>query len=95
MIRVSVMYPSGDSAPFDIDYYRTKHMEIVDRVMPSLVKREVDSGIDGPYVATAHLFFKSMEDFEAVRTGAGEAMSDIPNFTTIEPVVQISEIVDS
>jgi len=95
MVRVSVMYPRGENKHFDIDYYRTKHMEIVDRVMPTLGKREVDQGVDGPYMAVGHLYFDSMEDLQKSVGSAGEAIADIPSFTNIEPKNQISEIVDS
>jgi len=29
MFKVSVMYPNQEGAQFDIDYYRTKHMKLV------------------------------------------------------------------
>ena len=47
MIRVSVIYPAGEGKTFDMDYYKNQHMAIVDRVMPGLVKREIDEGVDG------------------------------------------------
>ncbi|MEK7216186.1 MAG: EthD family reductase [Chloroflexota bacterium] len=37
--------------------------------------------------------FKSLQDFQqAFGPHAGELMADIPNFTNIEPVIQISDI---
>ena len=41
MIKVSVIYPAGEGKTFDMEYYRTKHMDIVQRVMPGLVKVEI------------------------------------------------------
>ena len=58
MIRVSVMYPKSEGATFDMDYYKTTHMDIVDRTMKP-AKWEIDSGMDGPYIAIGHLFFES------------------------------------
>jgi uncharacterized protein (TIGR02118 family) len=94
MIKVSVMYPSGDDATFDMDYYKTKHMEIVDRTMKP-ARWEIDSGVDGPYIAIGNLYFDSMEAMQAGMGGAGEALADIPNFTNTESAVQVSQIVDS
>ena len=94
MIKVSVMYPSGDDATFDMEYYKTAHMEIVDRTMkPS--KWEIESGVDGPYVAIGNLYFESMDAMQAGMAGAGEALADIPNFTNTESAVQVSQIVDA
>ena len=92
MIRVSVMYPKSDDVTFDIEYYKTKHMEIVDRTMkPS--KWEVDSGMDGPYIAIGHLYFESSEALAAAMGESAEAMADIPNFTNAEAATQVSEVV--
>jgi len=94
MIKVSVMYPSGDDATFDMEYYKTAHMEIVDRTMqPS--RWEIESGMDGPYIAIGNLYFESIEAMQAGMGGAGEALADIPNFTNTESAVQVSQIVEA
>lgn len=92
MIKVSVMYPAGDDINFDIDYYKTTHFEIVERTMKP-AKWEVDSGVDGPYVAIGHLYFDDMEAMQAGMGEGGEALADIPNFTNAESVVQIANVV--
>ena len=96
MIRVTVLYPAGEGSTFDLDYYRDKHMEIVNRTLkPSRV--EIDKGVEGqPFMAGCHLFFDSMEAMQAGMGSpdAGEAMTDIPNFTNVQPQLQISEVVD-
>jgi len=94
MIKVSVMYPKGDDATFDMEYYKTKHMEIVDRTMKP-AKWDIESGIDGPYVAIGNLYFESMEALQAGMAAAGEAQADVPNFSNITSAVQVSEIVDT
>ena len=48
MIKVSVMYPKGDDTTFDIEYYKTTHMDIVERTMKP-AKIEIDSGNDRPW----------------------------------------------
>lgn len=94
MIKVSVMYPAGDDVTFDIDYYRTTHFEIVDRTMKP-TKWEIDSGVDGPYVACGHLYFDDMEAMQAAMGNAGESQADIPNFTNAEAAVQIANVIEA
>ncbi len=92
MIKVSVMYPKSEGSTFDMDYYKTKHMEIVDATMkPS--RWEIDGGVDGPYAAIGHLYFDSMDAMGAAMGNAGDAMADVANFTNIESAIQVSEIV--
>lgn len=103
MIRVSVLYPAKESAKFDHAYYAQKHMRMVgDRLKGSgLIRYEVDKGVAGgapgqpaPYVAVCHLYFNALEDFQkGIKEHGKEIMGDVPNYTTIQPVMQISEIV--
>ena len=91
---MSVLYLKGDDdATFDMDYYSSSHMAIVERTMkPSRI--EIDHGTNGPYIAAGHLYFDTPEAFQAGLGEAGEAQADVPNFTTCEQVMQISNIVD-
>ncbi len=96
MIRVSVLYPSGDDATFDMDYYRTTHMDIVRRTMkPSRI--EIDEGQPGqPFVAGCHLFFDSPEALGEAMSNPDtrETMSDIPNFSNTQPQMQVSTVIE-
>ena len=93
MIRVSVYYPAGEGTTFDMDYYKTTHHEIVMRVL-GCDKFEIDKAISGPNMAVGHLLFSSMEALQKGMGGAdaGEAQADVPNFTNVEPVIQIGEL---
>jgi uncharacterized protein (TIGR02118 family) len=105
MIRVSVMYPSGQGKKFDYDYYVNKHMTLVkNRIGAAGLRRlEVDRGLAGgapgtpaPYAAVGHLYFDSVADFQAAMKPHGkEFFADVPNFTDITPQMQISEIIHS
>jgi len=55
---------------------------------------EASPGTPAPFVAVVDLLFDSVEAFQAA-FGAAEAeiVADIPNYTSIEPVVQISETI--
>jgi uncharacterized protein (TIGR02118 family) len=93
MIKVSVLYPSGDDATFDMDYYKTTHMDIVERTMkPS--KIEIDQGQNGPYIAAGHLYFESPEAMQEGLAASGEAMADVTNFTNTTAATQVSAVVE-
>ena len=101
MIKISVLYPNSDGAKFDMSYYCTSHMPMVNRLLGSSVKgMGVDQGIGGfgpgslaPFVAVGHLMFDSVEAFQAAfEPHAQEIMGDIPNYTNLQPSIQISEI---
>lgn len=93
MIKLSVLYPAGDGATFDVKYYAETHMaEIVARDMAP-VRTEVDAQLDGPYIAMGHLYFESMDDLQAAIANSDAATADIPNFTNVEPVTQTSRVV--
>ena len=102
MIRVTVVYPNETGKRFDWDYYNSTHAQLVHRELDSrgLVRMEVDKGIsaadpnDPPsYVAVAHLIFNTVEEVHQAFMAVGRpVMGDIPNFTDIQPTIQISEM---
>lgn len=101
MVRVSVLYPNAEGGRFDMDYYGATHMPLVESKLGAACRRtEIDQGVGGaapgsapPYVAACHLFFDSVEAFhDAFAPHAETILGDIPNYTNIEPIVQISEI---
>ena len=96
MIRMSVLYPATDGATFDHDYYKDKHVPLACRAW-GLEGADIDKGTDDaqPYVAAVHFTFESV-DAMAQAMGSektGEVMADVANYTTIQPVIQVSEIV--
>jgi len=101
--KLSVMYPNQEDAQFDFDYYRTKHMDLVQANLSSfgLIKTEVDKGISGggeqpaPYICVGNLYFESKEGFDKGMADVGAILrADIPKFTNVTPIRQISEILD-
>jgi len=102
MFKVSVMYPNNENARFDIEYYRTKHMDLVNRDLKAfgLVRVEVLKGIsDGssqpaPYICIGNLYFETIDGYEkGIAASGGALRADIPNFTNVTPIRQISEVV--
>jgi uncharacterized protein (TIGR02118 family) len=102
MIKVSVMYPNKPGARFDHDYYRDRHMPLVQRLMGNACKYyTVDKGLAGDapgtaptYIAMCHIFSDSMAAFQAAfGPHASEILGDIPRYTDLAPVIQFSEVV--
>lgn len=101
MIKVSVLYPYGEGKNFDMDYYIDNHVPLVAKTLGNALQgASYDKGLGGgvpgtpaPNVAMANLYFNSMDEFgQAFGAAAPILMGDLPNFTDITPVVQISEV---
>lgn len=101
LIKVSVLYPNGEGKNFDKDYYYNKHMPLVSGLLGDAVRETtVESGLTGaapgsqaPFVTMCNFYFESIEAFNnAFGPNAAQIMGDIPNYTNIEPVIQISEV---
>ena len=94
MIRLSVFYPTTEGATFDHDYYRDKHVPLAYKTW-GLESAEIDRGVAGPYVAAVHFRFASQAALDAAMAseGTGAVLADVANYTTIQPVIQTSEII--
>ncbi|AVR45996.1 EthD family reductase [Christiangramia fulva] len=101
MIKLSVLYPNGEGKHFDIDYYCIKHVPLVGELLGNAIKAaSIEKGIGGmepdspaPYAAMGNLYFDSMDSYEKSFIANIEKISaDLPNFTNIEPIVQLSEV---
>lgn len=68
---------------------------------PALIRKEIDAGVSGPgygthptYVAMAHLYFQSIETFQAaLGPRHKQPAKEAPHFTDIEPIIQVSQVV--
>ena len=101
MTKVIVLYPSGKDKTFDMDYYVNKHIPMVagllgDAVKAASVEKGIGSdqpGVPAPYAAVGNLYFDSVEAFQNSFGANAEAIiADVPNYTNIEPVVVVSEV---
>jgi len=101
MIRVIVLYPDSPGATFDMGYYVTHHMPMVQRkCAPACKSIAAEKGVGGAepgsrptYLAIGYLTFDSVEAFQkSFGPHAGEIVADIKNYTNIQPIIQISEI---
>ncbi|HEY6130344.1 MAG TPA: EthD family reductase [Candidatus Acidoferrum sp.] len=101
MIKVSVFYPNGPQARFDMDYYRQRHIPLVQRLCGAELKSvAVEGGVAGAtpgsapsFLAMGHLLFDSVEAFQgSFGPHNREIVADVPNYTNIQPVIQISQV---
>jgi len=101
VIKVSVLYPNTAGCKFDMEYYLTRHMPMVQQKLgPACKRMAVEEGIAGgapgapaTYVAMGHLYFDSTDAFQAAfAPHAQSILADIPNYTNTQPTIQVSEV---
>lgn len=101
MIRMTVLYPRNDDTTFDWDYYRTQHAQLIaDRWGEHLQRSETAKGLSGvpkgdpDFVAIYTVYFSDRDALQsALRAGGADVQNDIPNFTNVQPIMQIDEVV--
>lgn len=102
MVKISILYP--DTGKFHMDYYLNTHMPRSIELLGAgkgyrgvTVERGLGGASPGsppPYVAMCHYLFDTAGDFMAAfMPHAAELQGDMPNYTGIAPVIQVSEIV--
>ncbi len=101
MTKVSVLYPNGEGKTFDMDYYLNTHIPLVEKLLGAELKgATVEKGLGGatpgspaPFASMGNMYFESPKAFgNAFGPHAQTIMGDLPNFTNIEPVIQVSEV---
>lgn len=103
MIKVTILYPNGDGKKFDMDYYTKKHFQLLRNLFGNALKTTaIDKGIAGgapgapvPFVAIGYLYFETIAAFQnGMAANGSKIRADIPNYTNIQPVIQISEVLE-
>ena len=101
MINVNVIYAAQEGGTFDINYYLSTHIPLVsERLRGALRGVTVDQGLANtvpgaalPFVVLCSLKFDSVEAFQtAFGPHAADIQADIPKYTNITPVIQLSEV---
>lgn len=102
LFKVTILYPNGDGKTFDMNYYQQKHMPMVAGLLGKNLKSyEIDKGISGrtpgdklPFLAIGYFYIHSVEEYNKVVSQHRDAIvADFKNYTNIQPVIQISEVV--
>lgn len=104
MIKLSIMYRNEPGIRFDLDYYRDKHLPMIQsRLGKALVSYTLDKGLMAipdtnppEFVAIASLYFDSVQAFErSIGPHIAEFEADLENYSNVQPVRQISEVIHS
>ena len=93
----TVLYPNKQGASFNFEYYTTKHVPMTAGLLATSI--EVRKGISSPtgsppaFVCVATIWLKSVEEFQAAMAKHGEQiLGDVPNYTNIEPIIQLDDV---
>ena len=101
MVKITILYPNSQGSWFDDDYYFNKHMPMaIERLGKELRGVTVEHGLGGvtpgsppSYFAICQLSFDSIEAFlDAFMPHANFLQGDIPNYTSIQPIIQYNEV---
>ena len=102
LTKIAIMYPYEEGKTFDMDYYKTKHMPMVAGYLgENLVKYTIEKGLSSGipnspllYMAIGTFFVKNLDEYlEAVGPNRDAIRADFPNYTNVNPVILISEVV--
>lgn len=100
--KISILYPYEDGKYFNMDYYSKRHMPMVASLFGEKLKGySIDKGLSGrtpddavTYIAMGYFYFEKLSDYkEAFGPNAEKIRGDIPNYTNIQPIVQISQVI--
>ncbi|HEY1264237.1 MAG TPA: EthD family reductase [Terriglobales bacterium] len=98
MYYVTVLYPHREGMRFDFDYYMSRHIPMVSRLLRTTI--EVTKGIGTPtgtppvFLYAARIRVRSLNEYQAAIAQHGaEIIGDMPNYTDVQPSVQIDEVV--
>lgn len=106
MVKICILYPNTQGARFDLAYYVQTHMPMsIDLLSqhPGFQGVSVEHGLAGgvpgteaAYIAMCHFQFDRVESFmDAFTPHAAKLQADMPNYTNIEPVIQVNNVLIS
>jgi uncharacterized protein (TIGR02118 family) len=101
MLCITALYPNDPGSRFDVDYYLTSHARRAQALLSphglEAIRTTIGiAGLDGsppPYWAVSEMHFTSRVAFDAAIAAEGSALfADVPNYTDITPILQVSEL---
>lgn len=102
MFKVTVLYPRAAEDDFNLAYYLDVHTPMVKELLGpwGLLKVDVEVGISGAapgsepaYALICGIHFSDLQSLQAGLDAEGPTLiSDIPNFTSVTPVMQFSRV---
>jgi uncharacterized protein (TIGR02118 family) len=102
MVTLSVLYPNRDGATFDMEYYLTSHIPMLQRELGGALKGcTVQQGLSGRDPGTTaelavlcELRFDSVEAYREAMAPIGDKLrDDVSNYSSEAPIVQLSEVI--
>ncbi|KAF4825611.1 hypothetical protein CGCSCA5_v000415 [Colletotrichum siamense] len=101
-ITITVVFPNDDDAQYDIDYYVTKHMPLIQERwgkygVKSWSVTKFQPGADGAkplYAFGSVVYWDNLEQIKTAFGGpeVGEIMGDVSNFSNKEPIFLTGEV---
>jgi len=101
MLCITAVYPNDPGSRFDAAYYVASHSPLAHALLAphglhALRTTIGTASLDGsppPYWAVSEMHFVSRAAFDAAIAASGDALfADIPNYTDVTPILQVSEL---
>ena len=97
---VTVFYPSKDNEAFDHEFYRRRHVPLIEEILGNSLQRiEVRRGTPNPdgtpplYTAVISIWIADWEGYQkAMALRAKELIDEVPLFTKVMPTFQTDEV---
>jgi len=95
--EITILYPSGSDAKFDMSYYLSTHMPLVqEKWGPEglLNWKVLEFGSDSAYSVQATLEWADVETFQKAASGesAKAIFGDVPNFSNKQPTLLTGKV---
>ncbi|ALJ14316.1 EthD family reductase [Sphingopyxis macrogoltabida] len=101
MLCITAIYPNEPGSRFDAGYYQSSHARTAQALLAphglTAIRTTVGTAaLDGsppPFWAVSEMHFTSRAAFDAGIAAEGAALfADIPNYTNVTPILQVSEL---
>ena len=103
MTTITILYPNTSGSRFDLRYYVDTHMPLAIKLLSAHAGYQGVSvehglggalpGTDAAYVAICRFQFDTAESFMAAfMAHAAVLQGDIPNYTDVQPIIQLNEL---
>ena len=103
MFAVVMLYPQTSDSHFNFDYFLSVHLTRIREIFKDLglVSSQIQAGIGAgqpgqpaPYACICTFTFETLEGFgQGFAQEGAWIMGDIHNYTNVQPLIQISNIV--
>lgn len=97
---LTIMYPFEEGATFDADYYRDNHLTLIMDLYGAQAIRRFElrkpaevPGANPAFMGSVNIYIENQAAFDAAGAEHTETLvADVPNFSSVFPVVVVTEI---